>query len=85
MVLVSSKKKKQQYIETKSVEAWSAETCGLRIKNITMQDHGFWRFTSKNGRKDVARGLTFINVQSMKNLIPLSDKYSTVKVTHTHI
>ncbi|XP_055298260.1 uncharacterized protein LOC129566399 [Sitodiplosis mosellana] len=45
-------------------EAWKKETCGLRIKNITTEEHGFWRLTSSNDNGDVARGIVFINVRT---------------------
>lgn len=59
--------KKQTLTPLYSIEAWTNETCGLQIKNITMEDSGFWRLTSistAQNDKNVARGLAYINVQS---------------------
>lgn len=60
-----------------SIEAWDKEICGLKINNVTVEDGGFWRLTSKSStnNKDVARGIAYINVQStFVNLITCCEK-----------
>lgn len=66
-----------------SIEAWDKEICGLKINNVTVEDGGFWRLTSKSStnNKDVARGIAYINVQStFVNLITCCEKKYTKRL-----
>lgn len=49
----------------KSFEAIPGEICGLTIKNVSKEENGFIRLTSANNKNEMARGIVFIDVQSI--------------------